>query len=395
MTVGIVNISSSVPGNRTQPPIAISGPCDSSLEVALRTAALCFLLLASLGGNLLVVGVVYRKLVPGSAINYFILNMAVSDMVIPFVLLPWRIANIFTCSRWLVDGAMGSLLCKLLPFMGDVSTAVSIFTMVAIAVDRFHCIMFPMRATLISVKASRRVIIAVWVLATALHSFYFYTFKVITRKRLSCITSWDSGVSNGLEFKIQFTAMFVVLIALLFSLLAVLYSCIIFALYRQKISLHLATDALRQRAAENRKVTYMLMTVVIAFCVLWIPHLMFGFTLFKPNVRVTRSFYFVATYLPLIYSALNPAIYYFFNEKYRKGFRELLSCRMSPPSSFVHCNLNATTNDTAARSQLTSRATMSSGPDTLHSSVVPDKRRSAETFGLLTDNGASTRDASV
>lgn len=396
MAEKIVNTTDTIANNVTHTPFS----CDSTAVVVTKTVFLCFIFVLSLVGNMLVVLVVYRKLVPRSAVTYFILNMAISDLVVPMVSVPAHIVRVFTCSQWLIHGVIGTLLCKFLPFVCDVSTAVSTFTMVAIAVDRFHSIMFPMKTTLISIKKSWRVVAFIWILAAAVHSFYFYIFKVLQSGRRNykvCTTSWNSGLSTVLETKIHFLIIFLLTHGIPFTCLTVLYSGIVFALYRQKVSLELARDALRQRAAENRKVTYMLLTVVVVFGVTWLPYSLYGFFMFFPEIPLSRTFYFIVVYAPLTYSAINPLIYYFFNEKYRKGFRQILLCGKIGLPLYVRYDLHGTSS-VYATLRRGSGATASSCPDNRHNSLTSEKNalgRSVIVFGTSNDNGSETKHDSV
>ena len=49
-------------------------------------------------------------------INFFIVNMAMSDLLFPIFLFP-RIVTHFYLDSWLISGPLGQALCKLLPFL--------------------------------------------------------------------------------------------------------------------------------------------------------------------------------------------------------------------------------------------------------------------------------------
>ena len=59
-------------------------------------------------------------------VNYFIVNMAVSDFIFALISVPVRLAETATSSpQWHVSGTAGLVLCKLYNFVKLVSFAVS------------------------------------------------------------------------------------------------------------------------------------------------------------------------------------------------------------------------------------------------------------------------------
>ena len=84
-------------------------------------------------------------------INFFIVNMAMSDLLYPIIVIPKGIQR-FYIDSWLIGGPLGQVLCKLGVFVSDLSVAVSIQNLVLIAVDRFGAVILPLRSPLISSK---------------------------------------------------------------------------------------------------------------------------------------------------------------------------------------------------------------------------------------------------
>ena len=117
-----------------------------------KTIYLGLILAVSLVGNSLIVTIVYKTPTLRKPINYFIANMAISDLLYPIFWLPWHMSELHTNYSWLIGGKFGLALCKLLPFLGDVSTVVSIQNLILIAVDRFGAVVFPLRSPLIRSK---------------------------------------------------------------------------------------------------------------------------------------------------------------------------------------------------------------------------------------------------
>ena len=114
-----------------------------------KTFAYCLIFVVSLVGNSLIGIVVHKTQTLRKPINYFIVNMALSDLLLPIFLFPWELTALYATS-WLFNGPLGQVLCKLLPFSSGVSNIVSIQSLVLIAVDRFGAVVFSLRSPLIS-----------------------------------------------------------------------------------------------------------------------------------------------------------------------------------------------------------------------------------------------------
>ena len=84
-------------------------------------------------------------------INFFIVNMAMSDLLFAIVVIPRDIQLLYLDS-WLIGGPLGQSLCKLVYLLLTVSSTVSIQSLVLIAVDRFGAVVYPLRSPLISSK---------------------------------------------------------------------------------------------------------------------------------------------------------------------------------------------------------------------------------------------------
>ena len=121
--------------------------------------------LISLVGNIFVGIIVYKTKSLKKPVNFFIVNMAMSDLVYPISMLPRDVASLFISSSWLVSGPLGQALCKLVSFSIEVSTVVSSQSLVLIAVDRFGAVVFPLRSPLISLNKCRFFILATWIIA--------------------------------------------------------------------------------------------------------------------------------------------------------------------------------------------------------------------------------------
>ena len=80
-------------------------------------------------------------------INFLIVNMAMSDLLFPIFLNPRVIQRLYIDS-WLIGCSLGQALCKLVRFLPDISSVVSIQSLVLITVGRFGAVVYPLRSPL-------------------------------------------------------------------------------------------------------------------------------------------------------------------------------------------------------------------------------------------------------
>ena len=115
------------------------------------TVTYCLIFIVSLVANSLIVTIVYKTPNLKKPINYFIANMAFSDILSAIFWMPLNLSLVHTNSL-LIGGQLGQALCKLVFFFGNVSLFVSIQNLILIAVDRFGAVVFPLRSPLSSLS---------------------------------------------------------------------------------------------------------------------------------------------------------------------------------------------------------------------------------------------------
>ena len=85
---------------------------------------------------------------------------------------------------------LGSVLCKGLSFGQDLSTAVSILSIVVMAIKRYRGNVFPLRKELISPgKLCKIAIPLIWITSMGLHAVYLYNnFRTVTYDTMTYFT---------------------------------------------------------------------------------------------------------------------------------------------------------------------------------------------------------------
>ena len=294
-----------------------------------ETFAYCLIFVVSLVGNIFIGVIVYKTKTMRRPINYLIVNMAMSDLLFPIVLIP-RVLALLYVDSWLIDGPLGQALCKLTVFLQDVSSYVSVQSLVLIAVDRFGAVVFPLRSPLISSKLCPVFILATWIVAMAIWSPSLLVLKLVEYpKGWRCVLRWNEVFEEFSYYANYNLAMLVVFFYTPLVLIAILYTIIYFTLKSQTIPGEQSADARLQRVKREQNVLKMSITIVLGFAVCWLPASIAWIRfLFVSNIRSCGFLYFaiVAFFLAYANCAINPCICFIFSVNYRQALKGLLRC---------------------------------------------------------------------
>ncbi|XP_022793725.1 neuropeptide SIFamide receptor-like [Stylophora pistillata] len=270
--------------------------------------------------------VVYRDDKMKTTTNLLIVNMAISDLLVPIFAVPRaNVEIIFGNHRWLIDGAFGEALCKLTAFFQDISTLVSVQTLVAIAVDRFYAVWFPLKALRIKPRV-KYVILLIWSISIVIHAPYLYGFQIGTLSdgKTSCYLGWSRDVT-----KIVLLVLITLNYVIPLLLVTTFYGLIVQKLRKQTLPgvRNLAVHFSR-REKRNRNVLKMSLAIVVVFFVSMSPFVVYlSIEHFSPEGSVcpSKNFRFVTQYLVHSNGALNFFAYFIFNQSYRHGFLIIIS----------------------------------------------------------------------
>lgn len=145
--------------------VCTSGSSDDTLSVLFHVCVYflyCAVFVLSLIGNGLVCFVVHKTPRMKTVTNYFIVNLAVGDILMTLFCVPFSFVSVLVLRHW----PFGGIMCKVVNYSQAVSVMVSAFTMFAISIDRYMAIMRPLKPRL-SRTAAKLVVAVVWTCALA------------------------------------------------------------------------------------------------------------------------------------------------------------------------------------------------------------------------------------
>ena len=199
-----------------------------------KIVALCLAIVLSLIGNSLTIAVVYQNANRRmrTASNYFVVSLAVCDILITVVLMVGHIISVAYASSSPFSGVLASIICKVHHYIWFLSTSWSTFTLSAIAVDRFLLVFFPHRR-MITLRIARLSIAAIIIIA-ALSSIPTLVLSTSSEHKGKTYCFWD--ISRFSIARIYILALTPLSDFLPIVLLIILYSPICFKLWLRKNS---------------------------------------------------------------------------------------------------------------------------------------------------------------
>ncbi|XP_001637088.2 pyroglutamylated RF-amide peptide receptor [Nematostella vectensis] len=294
--------------------------------------------LIGLAGNGLVVFVIYSARSRGqkSAVQLFLLHLAVSDLMVCLLCVPLTIFVNFSYSEH--HSSSDDVTCKVARFIQFLAPTSSICILTAISIDRFYSLVKPLkRKSLLTRPFS--LLLSAWVYAGVLFLPTFYFTKVeqlLTNKgKVWYCATIPNNVTSGVIYLLflSVTAFVIPLVTMI-----VLYVRVGKTVWSRQRKISLSSNTYITRKSINamekskRRVTRMLLIVVVIFLVCWAP-----FTIYTGFIeRWVASFpnpadgpRLVLYGIGLFNSICNPFIYYFSSGEVRKASMKFICLETS------------------------------------------------------------------
>ena len=287
--------------------------------------------LLALTGNFLVILTFIKTVSLKTSSNYYIVNMAASDLVC--VLLNWPLyateGMLKPGGSLITDTTLAAFSCKLGIYSRSVSYVVSILSLVLIAVDRFIATAFPLKALHKSGRTQTIFLLLSWFFpALAFIPYVVYSRIIEIEKQSFC-----RNMMSGFLRKIYFTLGFVFFYCTPLILVLVLYPRIVKHLRATKTKLENSKRILAsKKVKQSRNIMKIFGSIVLGFFICWTPHYAYLFLKsFYPSIfrrdtclLLVGLFYY---FFPLLSTALNPFILIIFSSSYRGAVKSLIcSC---------------------------------------------------------------------
>ncbi|KAM4633811.1 opioid receptor, delta 1b [Polymixia lowei] len=280
------------------------------------TALYSLICVVGLVGNVLVMYGVVRYTKMKTATNIYIFNLALADALATSTL-PFQSAK-YLMSTW----PFGELLCKVVIAIDYYNMFTSIFTLTMMSVDRYIAVCHPVRALDFRTPAKAKLInVCIWILSSAIGVpiMIMAVTRVTEKGNTVCTLSfpkpewyWDT-VTKICVFMFAFVVPVLVI--------TVCYGLMILRLKSVRL-----LSGSKEKDRNLRRITRMVLVVVAAFIVCWTPiHI---FIIVKTMVEINQenplvvASWHLCIALGYTNSSLNPVLYAFLDENFKRCFRD-------------------------------------------------------------------------
>ncbi|XP_032258382.1 motilin receptor [Halichoerus grypus] len=368
------------PWNRSDGAEGAPLPCDERLcspfplGALVPVTAVCLGLFAvGVSGNVVTVLLIGRYRDMRTTTNLYLGSMAVSDLLI-LLGLPFDLYRLWRSRPWV----FGQLLCRLSLYVGEGCTYATLLHMTALSVERYLAICRPLRArVLVTRRRVRALIAALWAVALLSAGPFFFLVGVEQDPGIDAVPdlngsapftpsprTWpppspspsppsgpeaaEAAAAAALFSRecrpspSQMGALRVMLwvttayFFLPFLCLSVLYGLIGRELWRSRGPLRGPAASGREKG--HRQTVRVLLVVVLAFVVCWLPfhvgRIIYINTEDSRMMNFSQYFNIVALQLFYLSASINPILYNLISKKYRTAAWNLLLARQSRQRSF-------------------------------------------------------------
>lgn len=319
---------------------------DTEITRAIKTFALSALIAVSIFGNSLVIASVYKNVNKRMRVvsNYLIVNLSIADMFLAIFSLSRMITLVHVGYEWLVGGGIGLFLCKAQNFFIIQLLFVSTLNFMAIAIDRFVAVFFPL-SDIMKGKLLYFIIAATWVIPSILFAFFWKMMEIEVRGGTTVcfanVLEVFPTVEDFYKFKI---AENIIITGVTLAITVGLYVAIGVKLLLRRLPGDQQEVNTRHSEAVARRVVRMMVCVVLVFCLCWSPNWILSTVcnFIDPRKKVCRdpNAGFIKLVVAYSNSAITPFIYPIFSENFRTSFkrilRDMFCCKrgtVSPQSS--------------------------------------------------------------
>ena len=284
----------------------------------------CVIFLLGVSGNALVVYVVVRNKTMQTITNIFITNLAVSDILMCLLAVPFTPLGYFLRS-WV----FGEALCHIVPMSLGICVYVSTLTSTAIAVDRYFVIVYPFKPRM-KVFVCLLMIVAIWVISISI-SLPLGIYMELAPNRdgsFMCAEKWPRQQAGQFFTVTSLVLQYIVPC----SIITYCHMKVSLALKKRSRSKIGSGSKSRERdemeIKRKRRTNNMLIAMVTIFVCCWLP--LNIVLLIAEYIQSFQSWYFytllffTAHVIAMSSTIYNPFLYAWMNDNFKKEFKQVL-----------------------------------------------------------------------
>nr|XP_050850076.1 neuropeptides capa receptor-like isoform X1 [Vespula vulgaris] len=291
-------------------------------------------------GNIATCTVIIKNASMQTSTNYYLFNLAISDLTLLILGLPNELSVFWQQYPW----TLGVALCKIRAYVSEMSSYVSVLTIVAFSMERYFAICHPLHVyTMSGLKRPIRFIFATWFIAlVSAIPFAIYTkVNFVEYPPESGNYSTDSAICAILSTNMPNFPLYEISCIIFFFLpmlvILVVYTRMGLEIKRsmKRIAGPIVHSSIHgeTRQVQSRKSTIrMLSVVVIMFFLCWAPfhtqRLLYVYAKdcdYYPDLN--EWLYILSGCLYYFSTTVNPILYNMMSVKYREAFKQTICCK--------------------------------------------------------------------
>lgn len=310
--------------------------CEGSLHAGFTSIGVLFMVLVMcccLLGNAVVCLSILKFPSLQTPSHCLVLSLAVADILVSLIVLPFDIVYWFQFPRW----TLGGYACNFWNSAFFLSMTASALNMLSISIDRFIAVVYPLRyKSLVTLRVTKNIIAAVWVYSFGIATSMFFLLKPPKEP----VYSFDlHPIFEGYLLLGNVCLPFLVMMVL---------NSKVYLIARQ----HLKRMGIRNRiapmATSNSRVPRVNLTrelrvakalgiVFIGFLVCWLPfEIVSVIILIDGNKCPLEIADTILCWLAYLHSTVNPIVYGLTINQFRTAFKNIMCCnntRLNPDSN--------------------------------------------------------------
>ncbi|XP_059155389.1 neuropeptide Y receptor type 2-like, partial [Physella acuta] len=286
----------------------------------------CFVIVAGLAGNILVIVVICRKKALRSSRNIYILNLSVCDVIMCSICMPFSLVQL-TLKKW----TMGSVMCRIVPALATIDVFVSTLTIVVIALDRYMSIVHTSQLTTRHVVSA---LLVIWILSILLSTPLFSFHKIETQEMYEhrffqvCIDHWPDDLFREIYTTSVMLIQYLTPASFISCLHARICKFLQYRLEERPGSDTQISERAKDDLKRHRRNMVLLTAMALIFSVTWLPLTLLNITADLDHTVFQEGDYnlmhAVCLLIAMSSSVANPVMYGWFNSNFRKAFCEFL-----------------------------------------------------------------------
>ncbi|KAM4701992.1 pinopsin-like [Discoglossus pictus] len=317
-SMSVDNAAYETPGPYDGPLWPHIAPHSTYLSVAVLMGIVVILAFV-VNGLVIMVTIRYKKL--RSPLNYILVNLAVADLLV----------TIFGSSVSFTNNVygyfmLGKPMCELEGFVVSLTGIVGLWSLAILAFERYIVICKPLG----DFRFKQRHAVTgcaftwIWALIWTAPPLFGWSSYVTEGLGTSCGPNWYTGGSNNNSYIL---ALFITCFMMPLSMIIFSYSSLLLTL--KAIAAQQKDSETTQRA--EREVTRMVIAMVLAFLICWLPYATFAMVVAtNKDIVILPTLASLPSYFSKTATVYNPIIYVFMNKQFRNCLLTLVCCGHSP-----------------------------------------------------------------